>query len=84
MIIEDGILKEVYDSDFENGNFFFPEEVTQIGDDAFYSIKSLKTIHPAIYGNEFSLALLEKLGISEPSKIDQAKNGIIKCYILFI
>ena len=43
-------------------------------------IKTLRVIHPALYRNEHSMELLGKHGISEPSKIDQVRKGILKNY----
>lgn len=43
-------------------------------------IKTLKSIHPAILTNAESKKFVLDLGITEPSKVDQVKDGILKKY----
>lgn len=43
-------------------------------------IKTLKAIHPAILNNPDSKKFITDLGITEPSKVDQIKDGILKKY----
>lgn len=53
------------------------------GDPVLYlpsEIKTLRTIHPELLKYEDSRKLVIELGISEPSKIDQIRDGILKKY----
>lgn len=58
MIIENNVLKKVFYEDIENGTVTIPDNVTEIGSDAFEGRKNLTSIDILITLNIFRVAHL--------------------------